>query len=67
MTFEKAERYKLTNSKGYEAIYSRDQVAYFISSWNLGYRYISRSPTVGTLEVFNDEIDEIFNVVLYYK
>lgn len=65
MTFDEATTYKLIGEDGREVFYSRDELALFIHNNNLAYRYVPKSQRRGTLELFNDDIDLVFNVILY--
>lgn len=64
MLFEDANKYKLTNGKKVKFLF-RDDFILFLHLLNLSYRYIPKSYNAGNLELFNDNVDLVFDVVLY--
>lgn len=65
MKFDQATSYKLTSDTGQTIFYRRDDLALLIYKNNLSYKYIASSQRRGILELFNDDIDLVFDVVLF--
>ena len=65
MLFDEATSYKLISDSGQSTFYRKDELALFIHNNSLSYKYIPKSQRKGTLELFNDEIDLVFSVILF--